>query len=92
MPKAERSPIKPFEGRSLIKDPARIGEIVRQVRKGSRLTQQEAAALCKVGARFLSDLENGKPTLRLGKVLHVLACLGLAVMIKRKELSDERGA
>jgi HTH-type transcriptional regulator/antitoxin HipB len=74
----------------VIKDSARIGQIVRQVRKDSDLTQQEAAALCKVGARFMSDLENGKPTLHLGKVLHVLACLGLTTIIKRKELSDER--
>ncbi|HAM35169.1 MAG TPA: transcriptional regulator [Elusimicrobia bacterium] len=88
MPKA-KSP-KPFTGKSAVKDTARIGEIVRVVRKDSKLTQQEAAALCKVGARFLSDLENGKTTLHLGKVLHVLAGLGLTVIIKRKELSDER--
>ncbi|MDD5627852.1 MAG: transcriptional regulator [Elusimicrobia bacterium] len=83
-------PTKPFTGKSVVKDPVRIGEIVRQIRRDSNLTQQEAAALCKVGARFMSDLENGKPTLHLGKVLHVLACLGLTAFIKRKELSDER--
>ena len=81
-----------FSGRETVKNTARIGEIVRQRRKESKLTQIEAAALCKVGTRFLSDLENGKPTLHLGKVFHVLQCFGLSVVLKRKELIDERNA
>jgi y4mF family transcriptional regulator len=81
-----------FSGKETIKTTARIGEIVRHRRKESKLTQIEAASLCKVGTRFLSDLENGKPTLHLGKVLHVLQCLGLSVVLKRKELIDERNA
>ena len=66
------------------KDPAGIGKIVRQARKDAGLRQAQAAALCGVGTRFLSDLENGKPTLHLGKVLKVLHGFGLCVSIKRK--------
>ncbi len=62
--------------------------IVRKARKESGLRQAQAAALCGVGTRFLSDLENGKPTLHLGKVLTVLHGFGLRVIIKRKEFGE----
>jgi y4mF family transcriptional regulator len=59
-----------------------IGRIVRAHRKGQSATQAEFAALCGVGVRFISDLENGKLTMELGKVLHVLRCLGLELAIQ----------
>lgn len=59
-----------------------IGLIVRTHRKAQSATQSEFASLCGVGVRFISDLENGKPTMELGKVLHVLHCLGLEVAIQ----------
>jgi transcriptional regulator with XRE-family HTH domain len=62
--------------------------IVQQVRKEMGLSQKEAAAMCRVGTRFLSDLENGKPSLQLGKTLHVLRCFGLVVTLKKKTLAD----
>ncbi len=49
------------------------------------LRQAEAALLCGVGIRYLSDLENGKQTVRLGPALKVIAGLGLALMIDRKK-------
>ncbi len=58
-----------------------IGRIVREKRKSIGFTQVEAAGMCNVGARFLSELENGKPTLQAGKVLHVLESLGLDIVI-----------
>ena len=70
--------------------PEDFGRIVRHVRQKSNLRQAQAAALCGVGTRFLSDLENGKPTLHLGKVLQVLHGFGLRVVIKPKEFADGR--
>ena len=58
-----------------------IGKLVRAHRKAQSATQAEFASLCAVGVRFISDLENGKPTMELGKVLHVLHCLGLELTI-----------
>ncbi len=52
-----------------IGSPADLGRLVRKVREGRGLSQQEFADLAGVGRRFLSELENGKPTLELGKVL-----------------------
>lgn len=67
--------------------PASIGKIVRQRRREMRLTQSDAAALSKVGTRFLSELENGKPTLHLGKVMQVLRAFGLQVELGRRRLT-----
>lgn len=61
-----------------------LGQTVRKRRKSSRLTQMEAAALCGIGTRFLSELENGKQSLQIGKVLQVLSGLGLVLEIKSK--------
>ena len=70
-------------------DPKEIGNAIRQRRQEMKLTQAEAAALCKVGIRFLSELENGKSTLHLGKVMQVLRAFGLITILKRKGLSHE---
>jgi len=76
--------LKAFFGQAEVKDPVEIGEIVRQLRKAAKLTQIEAAAMCRVGTRFLSDLENGKASLHLGKALQVLRDFGLLVMLKKR--------
>ncbi|MEN6360916.1 MAG: helix-turn-helix transcriptional regulator [Smithella sp.] len=68
---------------------ADIGAAIRKKRKEDGLTLAEAAALCGVGYRFLSDLENGKSTAQLGKVLQVLNALGLDVYIGSREWPDE---
>jgi y4mF family transcriptional regulator len=57
-------------------DSLTIGSIVREERKAQGLRQQELAAASGVGVRFIVDLEAGKPTLQLGKVIHVLTTLG----------------
>ena len=61
-----------------------IGRCVRAQRKAQGATQAEFAALCGVGVRFISELENGKPTMELGKVLQVLKCLGLEVSVRSR--------
>ena len=60
---------------------ADLGKIVRNRRKTDRLTQADMAALCEVGTRFLSELENGKPTVQFGKAIKVLNSLGLEVHV-----------
>jgi HTH-type transcriptional regulator/antitoxin HipB len=65
-----------------------VGKAIRDKRKQGRLTLAEAASLCGVGYRFLSDLENGKPTAELGKTLQVIGCLGLEIKIGPKSWPD----
>jgi len=58
-----------------------IGTLVRTQRKVLGITQVEAAGLCGVGVRFWSELENGKESLHLGKVLLVISRLGIDLMV-----------
>ena len=61
--------------------PAHIGRIVRASRRSQGLRQDQLAGAAGVGVRFLSELEGGKTTVQLGKVLAVLRALGCSVRI-----------
>ncbi|MCL4818156.1 MAG: helix-turn-helix transcriptional regulator [Vicinamibacteria bacterium] len=60
-------------------DSRQIGGVVREARVGQGLRQDQLAAAAGVGVRFVVELEAGKPTVRLDKVLAVLAALGCRV-------------
>lgn len=62
-----------------------LGRAVREARVVMKLRQAEAALLCGVGVRFLSDLERGKETVRLGPTLKVIHGLGLVLMLGPKQ-------
>ena len=62
-------------------DSITLGAIVRRERKAQKLKQAELAAVSGVGIRFIVDLEAGKPTLQLEKVLHVVRTLGCTITI-----------
>lgn len=57
------------------RDPS-VGAFVRERRRRAKLTQQDLANLTGVGKRFIVELEDDKPTLRLDKVNQVLAAFG----------------
>ncbi|QTF91754.1 helix-turn-helix transcriptional regulator [Halomonas sp. BM-2019] len=61
-----------------------LGKLVRQQRTEQGLLQIDLAGLAGTGNRFIVDLERGKPTLQLQKVLDVLDLMGLEVVIRRK--------
>ena len=56
-----------------------IGRQVKRQRKQLGMNQAELAMVSGTGVRFISDLENGKETCEVGKVLKVLASLGLKI-------------
>ena len=58
-----------------------IGMAVRRKRKEQKILQERAAGLSGVGTKFLSQLENGKETAEIGKILQVLHALGLEIYI-----------
>jgi y4mF family transcriptional regulator len=57
-------------------------EEIRCRRLDLGLHQDELAALAGVSTRFVHTLEQGKPTLRLDKVLAVLGQLGLDLVLE----------
>lgn len=66
-------------------DATAIGNIVREERKALGLRQAELAAASGVGVRFIVELERGKPTVQLGRVLAVLSALGCSIDIRRPQ-------
>lgn len=68
---------------------ADIGTAIRKKRKEDGLTLADTASLCGVGYRFMSDLENGKETVQVGKVLKVLTALGLDMTIAARKWPNE---
>ncbi|MCA9677163.1 MAG: helix-turn-helix transcriptional regulator [Myxococcales bacterium] len=65
-----------------------LGAVVRSSRRSAGVDQATAAGLAGVGARFLGDLERGKPNLRLGLVLQVLDRLGLELWVAPRGWRD----
>jgi len=59
-----------------------LAATVRRKRKELRLTQKELADLAQCGPDFLYDLERGKPTVRLDKLVPVLEMLGLRLKLE----------
>lgn len=64
-----------------------LGTIIRTERKALGLTQSDLAAACGLSLRFISELERGRASAGVGRVLHVLKMLGLEVVLKSPEPS-----
>ena len=58
-----------------------IGQLIRQVRKEMGATQKDLALTSGTGLRFIIELEQGKPTCQIAKVLTVLNTLGIKVIL-----------
>ena len=69
-----------------ITDSKSLGALIKQVRKSQGLTQEQLAASCGLGRRFIVELERGKPTSHIGKIMQVLSALGLSL-----HLADRKG-
>src|SRR5579859_2248380 len=60
-----------------IQSAADLGLAVRAVRRHSRVRIDDLAATAGVSKQFAQDVEHGKPTVQFGRVLKVLAELGI---------------
>ena len=69
-------------GKIFIQNAAELGRKVRELRRAQKITQAQLAGLANTGIRFISDLENGKETCHIGKVLRVLETLGVDMLIR----------
>ena len=58
---------------------------LRARRHSLGLTQAEVADLAGCNVRFVTQLERGKTTVRLDKLLSVLAALGLEVALRLRQ-------
>ena len=69
---------------AVIRSSADLGAAVRKQRKRLALRQLDIAGLGNTGNRFIVELESGKPTVQLQKVLDVIDLLGLEVILRPK--------
>lgn len=60
-----------------------FGAAIRIARKRRGITQEELGELAGTGINFVSQLERGKETLRLDKLIAVLTVLGLELALSR---------
>jgi y4mF family transcriptional regulator len=74
----------PFGTQATIRSSVELGTLIREQRKRLALKQLDIAGLGNTGNRFIVDLENGKPTVQLQKVLDVMDLLGLEVVVRPK--------
>ena len=60
---------------------ADVGKLILAERKRQKLSQLQLAGLANTGIRFISDVENGKGTVQLQKLLAVISALGLCMFV-----------
>ncbi|HWB85066.1 MAG TPA: helix-turn-helix transcriptional regulator [Bryobacteraceae bacterium] len=60
---------------------AAIGRLIRDTRKRLGVTQKDLSLTSGTGLRFIIELEKGKETCELGKVLTVLNTLGIRMTL-----------
>ena len=58
-----------------------IGQLVKTARKTLGVTQKDLALTSGTGLRFIIELEQGKRTCQIGKVLTVLHTLGITMQL-----------
>jgi HTH-type transcriptional regulator/antitoxin HipB len=68
-----------------------IGRLVRETRKGLGVTQKELALTSGTGLRFIIELEKGKETAEIGKVLTILQTLGIQLTLTPPPAATTRG-
>lgn len=73
-----------------------IGKVIQRLRKKAGLNQPEFSKRAGVGLRFVRDLEQGKPSVRLDKVNQVLKFLGHHLEVisdhERKNIQTSNGS
>ena len=70
----------------LVMNMNRIAVFIKENRKAAGLTQEEFALRSGLGLRFLRELEQGKPTVRMDKVNQALAMFGMEAVPGRKDV------
>ncbi|MCM2264278.1 MAG: type II toxin-antitoxin system Y4mF family antitoxin [Desulfuromonadales bacterium] len=68
-----------------ITNPRELGELLRKKRKSQGLTQGRVAEYCGVSVKFISEVERGKETAEIGKVLYLLNTLGIDLIADTRE-------
>jgi transcriptional regulator with XRE-family HTH domain len=69
-----------------IDSPSQLGLLIRAVRKHQKVRMDDVAGSAGVGPVFVREVERGKETVQLGRVMKLLAELGIEL---RADVPDE---
>ena len=69
-----------------ITSPGQLGLLIRAVRKHQTIRMDDIAGSAGVGPVFVREVERGKETVQLGRVMQILAELGIEL---RADVPDE---
>ena len=61
----------------VITDTPFLGSLIRERRRALGLRQNDLAMMANVGIRFIVDIENGKETCQVGRVIKLMAALDI---------------
>ena len=67
-----------------IHDSKSFGKMIKEKRKKLGYTQKYICEVSGISASFISDLENGKPTVELGKAIYLANLLGIDVELNER--------
>jgi HTH-type transcriptional regulator/antitoxin HipB len=70
--------------------PETMGQFIRETRKNAGISQQYLSLASGIGVRFIVDLEKGKSTCQLGKVLTILHTLGIQMALSSPRIVKEK--
>jgi transcriptional regulator with XRE-family HTH domain len=62
-----------------VQTPSQVGHVLRAVRKVSDVRLEDIALLAGMSKQTVQDIEHGKPTAQIGKVMTLLQSLGVRV-------------
>ena len=69
----------------LVKSMKDLGGLLRKKRKDQGLTQAQVAEYCGLSPRFISEVERGKASAEIGKVLYLLETLGVDLIVDTRD-------
>ena len=67
---------------NVVHNPAELGEVAEKTRAALGFRQTDLHAYTKLNTRFIGEVEHGKPTAQLGKVMQMLESMGLEMVIR----------
>ena len=66
-----------------------LGARIREIRKAQGVSQETLSGLAGTGQRYVSELERGKATARIGEMLKVLNALGAGLYVLSQDEAVE---
>lgn len=73
----------------IVRNPTELGQIAEKTRVELGLRQTDLHNLTKLATRFIGEVEHGKDSAQIGKVMELLDSMGLEVVVRPKSDKTE---